>query len=38
MNQILAITVLLGTLFFSVNIKPKRVPVRNENSTLHRDR
>jgi hypothetical protein len=38
MNQILAIAVLLETLFFSVSIKPKRVPVRTENNTLHRGR
>lgn len=38
MNQILAIAVLLGTLFFSVSIKPKRVTVRTKNNTLHRGR
>ena len=38
MNQILAIAVLLGTLFFSVSIKPKWVPISNKNNTLHRGR
>lgn len=38
MNQILAIAVLLGTLFFSISIRSKRVPVRTENNTLHRGR
>ena len=38
MNQILAIAVLLGTLFFSVSIKPKRIPIRIKNNTLHRGR
>lgn len=38
MNQILAIAVLLGTLFFSVSIRPKRVLVRTKNNTLHRGR
>ena len=36
MNHILAIAVLLGTLFFSVSIKPKRVPIRIKNNTLHK--
>ncbi len=38
MSQILAIVVLLGTLFLSVGIRPKQVPVRNDNDTLHRGR
>lgn len=38
MSQVLAIAVLLGTLFLSVGIKPKRVPVRTDNDILHRGR
>lgn len=36
MTQILAIAVLIGTLFLSVGVKPKKVPVKNE--TIHRGR